>query len=68
MSILDVTFMLISGLNDGAAVCVLMSADEAKCRSLQPLCRIVSWAQAGVDPAIMGMGPLDATRKAVSSD
>lgn len=55
-----------AGLNDGAAVCVLMSAEEARNRSLQPLCRIVSWAQAGVDPAIMGMGPVDATRKAVS--
>lgn len=54
-----------SGLNDGAAVCVLMSAEEARNRSLQPLCRIVSWAQAGVDPAIMGMGPVDATRKAL---
>lgn len=54
-----------SGLNDGAAVCVLMSAEEAKNRSLQPLCRVVSWAQAGVDPAIMGMGPVDATRKAL---
>ena len=43
-----------------------MSADEARNRSLQPLCRIVSWAQAGVDPAFMGMGPVDATRKAVS--
>lgn len=43
-----------------------MSADEARKRSLQPLCRIVSWAQAGVDPAFMGMGPVDATRKAVS--
>ncbi|XP_061195588.1 acetyl-CoA acetyltransferase, cytosolic-like [Saccostrea echinata] len=54
-----------SGLNDGAAVCVLMSADEARSRSLQPLCKIVSWAQVGVDPAIMGMGPVDATRKAL---
>lgn len=55
-----------AGLIDGAAVCVLMSAEEARNRSLQPLCRIVSWAQAGVDPAIMGMEPVDATRKAVS--
>lgn len=43
-----------------------MSAEEARNRSLQPLCRIVSWAQAGVDPAIMGMEPVDAIRKAVS--
>ena len=54
-----------SGINDGAAAVVLMSADEAKRRGLVPLARIVSWAQAGVDPAIMGTGPIPASRKAL---
>ena len=49
-----------SGINDGAAALVLMSADEAKRRGLTPLARIVSWATAGVDPAIMGTGPIPA--------
>ncbi len=54
-----------SGINDGAAAVVLMSADEAKKRGLKPLARIASWAQAGVDPAIMGTGPIPASRKAL---
>ncbi len=54
-----------SGINDGAAVVVLMTADEAERRGLRPLARIVSWAQAGVDPAIMGTGPIPASRKAL---
>jgi acetyl-CoA C-acetyltransferase len=54
-----------SGINDGAAAVVLMTADEAKKRGLQPLARIVSWATAGVDPAIMGSGPIPASRKAL---
>ena len=54
-----------SGLNDGAAVTVLMTADEARRRGLEPLARIVSWATAGVDPAIMGTGPIPASRKAL---
>ena len=54
-----------SGINDGAAAMVLMTADEAKRRGLTPLARIVSWAQAGVDPAIMGTGPIPASRKAL---
>ena len=54
-----------SGINDGAAAVVLMSADEAKKRGLRPLARIVSWATAGVDPAIMGSGPIPASRKAL---
>jgi acetyl-CoA C-acetyltransferase len=54
-----------SGINDGAAAVVLMTADEAKRRGLAPLARIVSWAQAGVDPAIMGTGPIPASRKAL---
>ena len=54
-----------SGLNDGAAALVLMSADEAKSRGIEPLARIVSWASTGVDPAIMGTGPITASRKAL---
>ena len=54
-----------SGLNDGAAALLVMSADEAKRRGLTPLARIVSWATAGVDPALMGSGPIPATRKAL---
>jgi acetyl-CoA C-acetyltransferase len=54
-----------SGLNDGASVTVLMGADEAQRRGLEPLARIVSWATAGVDPAIMGTGPIPASRKAL---
>jgi acetyl-CoA C-acetyltransferase len=54
-----------SGLNDGAAAMVLMSADEAKKRGLTPLAKIVSWATAGVDPAVMGSGPIPASRKAL---
>jgi len=54
-----------SGLNDGAAALVLMSAQEAKKRGLTPIARIVSWATAGVDPSIMGTGPIPASRKAL---
>ncbi|HYC97599.1 acetyl-CoA C-acetyltransferase [Brevundimonas sp.] len=54
-----------SGLNDGAAALVLMSADEARARGLEPLARVVSSATAGVDPAIMGTGPIPASRKAL---
>ncbi|MEH6717647.1 MAG: acetyl-CoA C-acetyltransferase [Aurantimonas endophytica] len=54
-----------SGINDGAAVTVLMSEAEAERRGLTPLVRIVSWATAGVDPAIMGTGPIPASRKAL---
>src|SRR5690606_36379950 len=54
-----------SGLNDGAAALVLMTADEAKARGLTPLARIASWATAGVDPALMGTGPIPASRKAL---
>ncbi|MGJ0621410.1 MAG: acetyl-CoA C-acetyltransferase [Methylocystis sp.] len=54
-----------SGLNDGAAALVVMSADEAKKRGLTPLARIASWATAGVDPAVMGSGPIPASRKAL---
>lgn len=53
------------GLNDGAAAVLLMKSSEAKQRGLSPMCRIVSWAQTGVDPEIMGTGPISATQKAV---
>ena len=54
-----------SGINDGAAALVVMSEREAKRRNLQPLGRIVSFATAGVDPALMGTGPIPASRKAL---
>jgi acetyl-CoA C-acetyltransferase len=54
-----------SGINDGAAAVVVMSAEEAARRGIKPLARIVSWAHAGVDPAIMGTGPIPASRKAL---
>jgi acetyl-CoA C-acetyltransferase len=54
-----------SGINDGAAAVVLMSEAEAKRRGITPLARIVSWATAGVDPQIMGTGPIPASRKAL---
>ena len=54
-----------SGINDGAAALVLMTAAEAAKRGLTPLARIASWATAGVDPAIMGTGPIPASRKAL---
>ncbi|MGE0745124.1 MAG: acetyl-CoA C-acetyltransferase [Rhodospirillales bacterium] len=54
-----------SGINDGAAALVLMSADEAAKRGIKPLARIRSWAQVGVDPAIMGSGPIPASRAAL---
>ena len=54
-----------SGINDGAAAAVLMSAAESERRGITPLARIVSWAHAGVDPAIMGSGPIPASRAAL---
>jgi acetyl-CoA C-acetyltransferase len=54
-----------SGLNDGAAALVVMSADEATKRGAPVLARIASWASAGVDPSIMGIGPVPATRRAL---
>ena len=54
-----------SGINDGAAAVVLMSADEASKRGVEPLARVVSWATCGVDPAIMGTGPIPASRRAL---
>jgi acetyl-CoA C-acetyltransferase len=55
-----------SGINDGAAAAVLMTAAEAAKRGLTPIARIASWATAGVDPAIMGTGPIPASRKALA--
>lgn len=54
-----------SGINDGAAVVVVMTLEEAKKLGIQPLARIVSWAHAGVDPSIMGTGPIPASKKAL---
>ena len=54
-----------SGINDGAAAAVLMTMAEAERRGITPMARIVSWATAGVDPAIMGTGPIPASRKAL---
>ena len=54
-----------SGINDGAAALVLMSAKDASARGLTPLARIVSWAQAGVEPRVMGSGPIPASRAAL---
>ncbi|WP_298425313.1 acetyl-CoA C-acetyltransferase [Rhodoblastus sp.] len=55
-----------SGINDGAAALVVMTAAEAAKRGLTPLGRIASWATAGVDPAVMGTGPIPASRKALA--
>ncbi len=54
-----------SGINDGAAALVLMTADEAQKRGLTPLARIASWASRGVDPALMGTGPIPASKAAL---
>jgi acetyl-CoA C-acetyltransferase len=54
-----------SGINDGAGAVVVMSAAEATKRGIEPLARIVSWATAGVDPALMGTGPIPSSRKAL---
>ena len=61
----SVTAANASGLNDGAAATLLMSADEAEKRGIEPLARIVSYATAGLDPTIMGVGPIYASRKAL---
>jgi acetyl-CoA C-acetyltransferase len=55
-----------SGINDGAAALVLMSAQKAEQLGVQPLARVVSYASAGVNPAVMGLGPIDATRRALA--
>ncbi|MBX3479704.1 MAG: acetyl-CoA C-acetyltransferase [Caulobacter sp.] len=61
----SVTAANASGLNDGAAALVLMTADEADKRGLKPMARIASWAHAGVEPEVMGTGPIPAMKKAL---
>jgi acetyl-CoA C-acetyltransferase len=55
-----------SGINDGAAALVLMTESEAKKRKIEPLARIESWASCGVDPSVMGTGPIPASKKALA--
>ncbi|MDP5334544.1 MAG: acetyl-CoA C-acetyltransferase [Paracoccaceae bacterium] len=62
----SVTAANASGLNDGAAAVLLMTADEAEKRGITPLARIASYATAGLDPSIMGVGPIHASRKALA--
>ena len=54
-----------SGINDGAAALLLTSLEEAEKKSIKPLAKIVSWASVGVDPALMGLGPIEAVREAI---
>ena len=54
-----------SGINDGAAALLLTTLEEANKKSIQPLVKIISWASVGVDPTLMGLGPIEAVRKAV---
>ncbi|MFL2901560.1 MAG: acetyl-CoA C-acetyltransferase [Candidatus Pelagibacter sp.] len=54
-----------SGINDGAAALLLTTSEEAKKKSIKPLAKIVSWASVGVDPALMGLGPIEAVREAI---
>ena len=54
-----------SGINDGAAAVLLTTFDEVKKKSLKPLARIVSWSSVGVDPSLMGLGPIGAVRSAI---
>ena len=61
----SVTAANASGLNDGAAATLLMSAEEAEKRGIEPMARIASYATAGLDPSIMGVGPIYASRKAL---
>ena len=61
----SVTAANASGINDGAAAILLASGEEVEKRGLKPMARVVSWAQSGVDPAIMGTGPIPASRKAL---
>ncbi len=55
-----------SGINDGAAALLLTNSEEAEKKSIQPLAKIVSWASVGVDPSLMGLGPIEAVKKAIS--
>jgi acetyl-CoA C-acetyltransferase len=61
----SVTAANASGINDGAAAALMMTTKEAERRGIEPLARIVSYATAGVDPSIMGIGPVDASKKAL---
>jgi len=61
----SVTAANASGINDGAAVALMMTDKEAERRGIEPLARIVSYATVGVDPSIMGIGPVDASKKAL---
>ena len=54
-----------SGINDGAAALLLMSLEEAKKKSIQPLAKIVSWASVGVEPSLMGLGPIEAVKQSI---
>ena len=54
-----------SGINDGAAALILTTLEEAEKKSIQPLAKIISWASVGVDPSLMGLGPIEAVREAV---
>ena len=54
-----------SGINDGAAALLLTTSEEAEKKSIKPLAKIISWASVGVDPSLMGLGPIEAVRKAV---
>ncbi len=55
-----------SGINDGAAALLLTNSEEAEKKSIQPLAKIVSWASVGVDPSLMGLGPIEAVKRAIS--
>jgi acetyl-CoA C-acetyltransferase len=55
-----------SGINDGAAALLLTTLEEAEKKSIQPLAKIVSWASVGVDPSLMGLGPIEAVRQAIN--
>lgn len=65
-NVVSAAMSVYKGINDGAAALVLMNAANAEQRGLSPLARIVSWAQVGVEPNIMGTGPIPAVKLAVS--
>ena len=54
-----------SGINDGAAALIITSLEEAEKKSIEPLVKIISWSSVGVDPSLMGLGPIEAVREAV---
>ena len=56
-----------SGINDGAAALLLTNLEEAEKKSIKPLAKIVSWASVGVDPSLMGLGPIEAVKEAVKN-